>query len=831
MRRVLSLFGAAAMTSAAMAQNPFISEMFVDPFAGPSDDGREFIEIMHTPNFSLAGYYFLVIEGDNTGGSNSGVVDQVINLGSYTTGSNGLLLIRDSANVLLPAPSGGTNVVVFNFTPDIENGSNTYILGFGTPPTLGADLDTDGDGTLNPGALAGFTVVDAVAYKDSVADAGSDDEYADDVGGTNLGAFTGFSPDAIYRVLDCSFRPLIWAGGDTQTPAPPNDIVGPFNWRAGFTFGWNTVGITDPENRSLDPGTVNYVSGNCVGRCCLANGFCQVVSESACLTAGGSYGGNGTNCSPNTCPGPLGACCFPNDGSCQELTNGQCVDAGGNFQGNGSTCAMTSCPQPLGACCLAGGVCAQFTNADCTTMGGTWVGALTACFADRCPQDANSNDLALGLSTNANRTAEQVRGGARVGRWNKFDFHQSMEFDNSGGILHNANGNLLTMNFGAGGGTPGSGPTCSDPMRPGEAAKVYNLATNGDDEGQLLYDFNSLAGGIECTRAGGLSVSPDNTKLAMIGNDTGSLIVLNYNAGTMVGTGSGASVTGAHVYPFFTFTAVTQGTTWYDNTDILSYIPDPFGDPAVIVLDVTRFSAGTFTPVRQVVVTLPSGDTFTGSRFTDVEYNPGVAPYIFCHASAFASNVTKNWLTIINPATWTVVRTIKLYDLVNGNSLNTGREIALGPDRRLYLGQFNAGGTGPVVDYLTLDTDADNDVDAIDIAALPDNSTVNYYTTGTSASFNGLDVGFKNADPCDGTLCGDSNCDGAVNILDINYFVAAVQGLAQWDALPGTDCNFCCANDVNHDGLVNILDINAFVAAVGAGGCGPGMSGPPCLGN
>ncbi|TWT42043.1 hypothetical protein RAS1_31700 [Phycisphaerae bacterium RAS1] len=69
------------------------------------------------------------------------------------------------------------------------------------------------------------------------------------------------------------------------------------------------------------------------------------------------------------------------------------------------------------------------------------------------------------------------------------------------------------------------------------------------------------------------------------------------------------------------------------------------------------------------------------------------------------------------------------------------------------------------------------------------------------------------------TVCGDSNCDGNVNILDINYFVAAVQSRTMWDALADTDCDFWCANDINGDGFVNILDINGFVSAVGAGAC------------
>ncbi|TWT43937.1 hypothetical protein RAS1_03390 [Phycisphaerae bacterium RAS1] len=58
----------------------------------------------------------------------------------------------------------------------------------------------------------------------------------------------------------------------------------------------------------------------------------------------------------------------------------------------------------------------------------------------------------------------------------------------------------------------------------------------------------------------------------------------------------------------------------------------------------------------------------------------------------------------------------------------------------------------------------------------------------------------------------DANCDGNVDILDINAFVLAIGGQAAWQAQ--YPCEFFCANDVNDDGAVNVLDINAFVVCV-----------------
>ncbi|TWT43725.1 hypothetical protein RAS1_01240 [Phycisphaerae bacterium RAS1] len=61
---------------------------------------------------------------------------------------------------------------------------------------------------------------------------------------------------------------------------------------------------------------------------------------------------------------------------------------------------------------------------------------------------------------------------------------------------------------------------------------------------------------------------------------------------------------------------------------------------------------------------------------------------------------------------------------------------------------------------------------------------------------------------------GDLNCDGAVNILDVNPFVLALE-----DAVAYSEAHYCdpLLADTNGDGNVNILDINPFVDIVAAG--------------
>lgn len=71
--------------------------------------------------------------------------------------------------------------------------------------------------------------------------------------------------------------------------------------------------------------------------------------------------------------------------------------------------------------------------------------------------------------------------------------------------------------------------------------------------------------------------------------------------------------------------------------------------------------------------------------------------------------------------------------------------------------------------------------------------------------------------------CADANCDGAVTVSDIGFFVAAVaQGELGWNAAFGAGsapCDYLCANDINGDNAVTVSDIGDFVGAVMSGGC------------
>ncbi|MBM3977676.1 MAG: hypothetical protein FJ299_11890 [Planctomycetes bacterium] len=248
-----TVLAALALGSVGTAQFT-LSKLFYNPIG--ADDLQEAIEIRGPASTSLAGYSLLVIEGDATG---AGVVDVSMDLSTYTTGTNGLLLIRSDAGVIAPAPDVATSVVVFNWTPDLENGSNTYVLGSGTAPAAATDLDADNDGTFDAGVLVGYTVNDAVGILES--DMGVNVGYGDDLGFLNIGPFAGptplptYTPDALIRYYNANGSPCAWAGGDVAGVNPG----GPYNF---FNFGVNTFGFAEQgitSNPTIELGTLTAV--------------------------------------------------------------------------------------------------------------------------------------------------------------------------------------------------------------------------------------------------------------------------------------------------------------------------------------------------------------------------------------------------------------------------------------------------------------------------------------------------------------------------------------------------------------------------------------------
>jgi hypothetical protein len=128
-----------------------------------------------------------------------------------------------------------------------------------------------------------------------------------------------------------------------------------------------------------------------VGACCMADGSCAELTQSACEDGGGVFGGGGTLCIDATC---TGSCCMT-DGTCTDVSADDCATAGGTFGGIGSDCATTSC---VGSCCLTDGTCTDLSEDACATAGGTFGGlgsdcATTICTGSCCMTDGSCADL------------------------------------------------------------------------------------------------------------------------------------------------------------------------------------------------------------------------------------------------------------------------------------------------------------------------------------------------------------------------------------------------------------------------------------------------------
>src|SRR3990172_4716846 len=113
-----------------------LNEVFVNPSG--TDNGFEFIERRSSTGGAeaMTGLTLLVIEGEGTA---AGTVDQALSLGAFSTGTNGLFLWRDAAAVLVPAPEPATTIHVADFLPDLENGTQVYLLVSGSTALLGTD--------------------------------------------------------------------------------------------------------------------------------------------------------------------------------------------------------------------------------------------------------------------------------------------------------------------------------------------------------------------------------------------------------------------------------------------------------------------------------------------------------------------------------------------------------------------------------------------------------------------------------------------------------------------------------------------------------------------
>lgn len=170
-----------------------IEEILANP---PSTDGNnEYVELSFPASASVGNYAFLVIEGDTK--PNAGTVDKLINLSSYSVGTNGLLLLVANAGDPYTAQTKAP-VLGATASGNIENGANTFMLVKFTSatdlPTETTDLDVDDNGTLEL-LNANIQIVHSFGVKENTA------SNANIVYTTVFfdGIALGYTPDAFVR--------------------------------------------------------------------------------------------------------------------------------------------------------------------------------------------------------------------------------------------------------------------------------------------------------------------------------------------------------------------------------------------------------------------------------------------------------------------------------------------------------------------------------------------------------------------------------------------------------------------------------------------------------
>jgi MYXO-CTERM domain-containing protein len=159
-----------------------LNELKINPPTN-TDAPWEYAEILCTPNASLAGYYFVALEGDSDSTTGSpGAADMVVDLGQKPCGANGILYLKAAAGGHAAA-STQTSVITVpaldTGSSPFENATTSFVIIKSPNAAIVKDTDYDpqNNGTLS--ALpAGASVIDGVATLEQNPDAGADITYA-----------------------------------------------------------------------------------------------------------------------------------------------------------------------------------------------------------------------------------------------------------------------------------------------------------------------------------------------------------------------------------------------------------------------------------------------------------------------------------------------------------------------------------------------------------------------------------------------------------------------------------------------------------------------------
>jgi len=117
------------------------------------------------------------------------------------------------------------------------------------------------------------------------------------------------------------------------------------------------------------------------GACCIPPWSCDFMTRDECARREGTYRGDGSDCSGETCSG---ACCDQQycGYDCSVRNPGDCAYCQGTFQGYGTRCTDVGIACQPGACCTRNGDCTQTGPTNCD---GTFRGRGTSCEGADCP--------------------------------------------------------------------------------------------------------------------------------------------------------------------------------------------------------------------------------------------------------------------------------------------------------------------------------------------------------------------------------------------------------------------------------------------------------------
>jgi hypothetical protein len=334
------------------------------------------------------------------------------------------------------------------------------------------------------------------------------------------------------------------------------------------------------------------------------------------------------------------------------------------------------------------------------------------------PVPVQRNDVAYGLSRNAPaETLHLVRGfptGTRQPNEWAANFIQSTQFDNLDGFRHAHFGNLLGVNFGVvatGGIIYNMDTRFTSGTNPGAHQQIFDFAT---------YNANNPGSPLTISRLNAISVSPNNNRIAVTGNDTGMTYVFDYTPGDSMG--GGATLTNGREIVNLS-TAATTGTAWLDNDNVLAL------DPLGVLQKVTIGAGGALSSQTVANVTLPGSGN---NPFSTLVYEPTISPFVYAASGKFDGTNSISSLVVLDPNNnFSVVRAIDI-----SASTNTMREMAFDSKGNMILGHFvntTSAPPGESIDII---------LDAVNAGSLTDNSALSYYTQNPvlSAQFSGLDV-------------------------------------------------------------------------------------------